>query len=960
MKTTLRLAVSLGGLCAAVFSYAAEVLDLRYQSPLMVYDLVQPPQLSPPLSPNKTQTEEIRLTHQETDEQGILHRQYLEYFGGVPIWGQQAVIHQKDNVVHSLNGNLIKNINADISTTQPQITEIEAIEKAKTIFQTQNPTVVWHYQYEKAVLMIYVDKAQKAHLTYLTSFLANRTEGDKTTRPHFFVDASSGAILKQWEGLTNAKIGTGPGGNVKLSNVPYEYGTDFDFLDVQQVGNTCLMQTTDIKTKEYFSANVFSYPCPRNTYTMTNGAFAPLNDAHFFGQQVFNLYKQWYGIPPLPYQLSLNVHIPGYDNAYWDGHQVVFGDGNIYFHPLVSLDLVSHEIAHGFTEFHAGLVRYGQPGGINEAFSDMAGEAAEFYVRGHNDWEAGTDITKVAGPLQGEPLRYLCDPPKDGLSIDHADDYVPGMDVHFSSGVFNKAFCILAHKAQWDTQKAFDVMVQANHYLHWSPTSSFLDAACGAEVAAQELNYPVSDVHDAFVQVGLDCQPPTPATPSPLINGSFETEDYTGWHLSEDSTVPDAGTWGIAQDGQTITLFTMAFDFYDQIPVMQLSPGLPYTYRATHGRALAYQLQNAPENHRMSQVFTLSECTTTLSWDMEYTNHAGLFDPIWQFIAVYLRDVNTNAIRATLFKTTQDVDPQSIGMTRFTADVSAFAGETVRLEVEMQVQNYHLDAAFDNFSPQCETLTKASCQIYAVQDLDLNDSQFFTFLNDLPTLLGPLYADHDIESIDIHPVDHVLYASSGHHVAAGNPPGHLYQIDAQTGVLYAIGAIQSVDQHFKEVDSLSFNPKDSRLWGWVKEPMPGLIEIIPATGSVLTFIPATVDIEDLTWDMQGQKLYGAQNTTLWVYDGELYQHPCPLPSEAEALEMVQYADTNNGEAFLLIGLHEPEMPTILGMNLDTCEIIMEIAVTDFDDVEGISYDATICEATELPSPAAQPIVGHWK
>jgi hypothetical protein len=193
-----------------------------------------------------------------------------------------------------------------------------------------------------------------------------------------------------------------------------------------------------------------------------------------------------------------------------------------------------------------------------------------------------------------------------------------------------------------------------------------------------------------------------------------------------------------------------------------------------------------------------------------------------------------------------------------------------------------------------------------------------------------------------------------------NPAGHLYQLDAQTGALYTIGAIQSVAKHFKEIDSLSFNPKDSRLWGWVKGPTPGLIEIIPATGTVLTFIPATVDIEDLTWDMQGHKLYGVQNTTLWVYDGALYPHPCPLPGESEALEMVQYTDINNGEEFLLIGLHQPEIPVILGMNLDSCEIIMEIPVVDFDDVEGISYDTTICEATELPSPAAQPIVGQWK
>ncbi len=58
---------------------------------------------------------------------------------------------------------------------------------------------------------------------------------------------------------------------------------------------------------------------------------------------------------------------------------MTFGDGASYFYPLVSLDVSAHEVSHGFIEQNSNLIYSGQSGGINEAFSDMAGEAAEFY-----------------------------------------------------------------------------------------------------------------------------------------------------------------------------------------------------------------------------------------------------------------------------------------------------------------------------------------------------------------------------------------------------------------------------------------------------------------------------------------------------------------------------------------------------------------------------------------------------
>src|SRR3546814_7592087 len=80
-----------------------------------------------------------------------------------------------------------------------------------------------------------------------------------------------------------------------------------------------------------------------------------------------------------------------YENAFWEPatQTMYFGDGASTFCPLVSLDVLAHEVSHGFTEQNSNLEYAYQPGGINEAFSDMAGEAAEFFFKGENDFLIG-------------------------------------------------------------------------------------------------------------------------------------------------------------------------------------------------------------------------------------------------------------------------------------------------------------------------------------------------------------------------------------------------------------------------------------------------------------------------------------------------------------------------------------------------------------------------------------------
>ncbi len=120
-------------------------------------------------------------------------------------------------------------------------------------------------------------------------------------------------------------------------------------------------------------------------------------------------------------------------------------------------------------------------------------------------------------------LRYFEDPTLDGRSIGHASDYKDGMDVHYSSGVFNRAFYLLAKTPNWDTHKAFDAFVLANQ-IYWEADSNYNNASCGVKRAAEDLGYNTDDVVSAFDTVGVNAK--CSDEPEPPID---DIEMKNGW-----------------------------------------------------------------------------------------------------------------------------------------------------------------------------------------------------------------------------------------------------------------------------------------------------------------------------------------------------------------------------------------------------------------------------------------------
>ncbi|MFK4149860.1 M4 family metallopeptidase [Streptomyces sp. NPDC004065] len=194
------------------------------------------------------------------------------------------------------------------------------------------------------------------------------------------------------------------------------------------------------------------------------GKDATVNRAYSGLGATFELYLTAYGrdsIDGAGLPLDATVHYDEkYNNAFWNGEQMVFGDGDgeIFLDFTIPVDVIGHELTHGVTQHTANLTYYGQSGALNESLSDVFGSLIKQYALGQTaaeaDWLIGAGL--LAPRVTGIALRSMKAPgtayDDDVLGKDPQpatmDDYVrTGSDnggVHINSGIPNHAFYLAA------------------------------------------------------------------------------------------------------------------------------------------------------------------------------------------------------------------------------------------------------------------------------------------------------------------------------------------------------------------------------------------------------------------------------------------------------------------------------------------------------------------------------------
>ena len=197
----------------------------------------------------------------------------------------------------------------------------------------------------------------------------------------------------------------------------------------------------------------------------------PAVDEAYDGSGItYDLYFNTYGRDSIDgngLRLDSTVHYQkGYDNAFWNGKQMVYGDGDedlpeedrLFNRFTIALDIIGHELTHGVTSYEANLVYWDQPGALNESMSDVFGSLVKQYQRqqtaGDADWIIGeglftanvngTGIRNMKAPGTAYDDPVLGKDPQPG----HMNDYVKTVEdnggVHINSGIPNRAFYVTA------------------------------------------------------------------------------------------------------------------------------------------------------------------------------------------------------------------------------------------------------------------------------------------------------------------------------------------------------------------------------------------------------------------------------------------------------------------------------------------------------------------------------------
>ncbi|MFD0276030.1 M4 family metallopeptidase [Kitasatospora sp. NPDC127111] len=368
------------------------------------------------------------------DANGARHLRYERTYAGLPVLGGDLIVHQDatgaTQGVTKASQAVLTGVDTTPKLAAPKAQEAALAAEAGSALDKAPRLVVWAAE-------------GTPKLAWETVVSGKESDGTPS-RLHVVTDAATGAVLSKAEGI---KTGSGTGvfvGNVSLTTT--QSGSQFQLKDGSRGGQ----YTTNMNHGTTGNGTLYA----KSSDTWGNGQASNSEsaavDAQFGAAATWDFYKNTFGrlgIKNNGVGAFSRVHYDNnYVNAFWDDDCfcMTYGDGDANTHPLTELDVAGHEMSHGVTSATANLNYSGESGGLNEATSDIFGNAVEFYANlpaDNPDYLVG-ELIDING--NGTPLRYMDKPSKDGQSADYWSSTVGNKDVHYSSGVGNHFFYLLA------------------------------------------------------------------------------------------------------------------------------------------------------------------------------------------------------------------------------------------------------------------------------------------------------------------------------------------------------------------------------------------------------------------------------------------------------------------------------------------------------------------------------------
>jgi len=423
-----------------------------------------------------TTDDQMLATRTETDKLGFAHEKYNQYYKGIKIEHATYTLHARQGKVESMSGKVerIQNLNVtpslDATAALRQALAFvgarqymweDQAEEAGLRQEQNNSTATYRPQGELVIVRnMHTTKAEQLDKPAL-AWKFNIYAKAPLSRAFIYVDAHTGEIVLQDAIIKHANTP----GSFATRYSGTQSGTTDSFngsFRLRETSRGSGIETYNARRSNSYTTAV-DFTDADNSWTEYNNAnFDDVAlDAHWGAQAVYDYWKNVQGRNSYDgngTKIKSYVHFDdtpndgvGYENAFWNGSVMTYGDGANTFKPLTSLDVCAHEIGHAICSSTANLVYRNESGALNEGFSDIWGAVVESYKAPNKQpWLIGEDIIKSTSYTC---LRSMSEPFGAG-ALSKGPAYYKGQywysgtgdngGVHTNSAVLNHWFYILS------------------------------------------------------------------------------------------------------------------------------------------------------------------------------------------------------------------------------------------------------------------------------------------------------------------------------------------------------------------------------------------------------------------------------------------------------------------------------------------------------------------------------------
>lgn len=486
----------------------------------------------------------LQLVKTETDRLGMVHYRYQQTFNGIPVEWATYIVHTKGGKIVSMNGDFHNSIAVDNTlsltenTSKTLVLQKMGIQKLMVDVPGYQDDLREHMKDPSLsiapkgnVMILPVGEGESRSFKYVYHF--DIFSAEPYGRWDVYIDAATSEILGQYtlihatekEGIAKTKYS----GERAMTADSLTSGADAGKFRLYGTHSGVVVHTQNLQNRpENNLSSAIEFLDDDNYWNNVNANYDEVGgDAQWAGQMIIDYYKTYqnrnsYNDAGGDLNFYVHANDKNYFNANWNGFRAVFGDGG--GKPLVSLDIVGHEITHGVTGNSARLVYARESGGLNESFSDVFGNTIEYYSKPDQfNWkvgEGGTALRDMSNPKSyGNPNTY------EGQHwVEAGPGCVPGQGndncgVHTNSGVQNKWYQLLVDGGSGtnDKQDAYTVtgigfekagsIAYRNLSVYLVQNSDYEDAYYYSLVSAADLfgggSQEVVSTADAWYGVGI-------------------------------------------------------------------------------------------------------------------------------------------------------------------------------------------------------------------------------------------------------------------------------------------------------------------------------------------------------------------------------------------------------------------------------------------------------------------------